>query len=243
MAIRRRRRKYLHHVLYMAIRIRHSQTLYRCYTDAIFVEMLYAGRCYNRTCRCRAWTVGCWRMASRTEVMPPSETIWAPFEGDLRAMAAIVAHPCSWHNTNTNKHKGWQKTDEKRVTKTDETHNTKAERPKVWDKRRMTKDERQKVKREYERYKRRETKNEWCHETKDEMWKTNKSTTKDEPWNNRNENVFVRPNGLRENTDPAISCRGPGPTAERGTTLSRNIIYVCALICNPNGSCTKYFGT
>ena len=28
---------------------------------------------------------------------------------------------------------------------------------------------------------------------------------------NRNENVFARPNGLRENAETAISCRGPGP--------------------------------
>ena len=28
---------------------------------------------------------------------------------------------------------------------------------------------------------------------------------------NRNENVFARPIGLRENAETAISCRGPGP--------------------------------
>ena len=28
---------------------------------------------------------------------------------------------------------------------------------------------------------------------------------------NRNENVFARPNGLRENAETAISCRGRGP--------------------------------
>ena len=32
---------------------------------------------------------------------------------------------------------------------------------------------------------------------------------------NRNENVFARPNGLRENTETAISCRGPGPARKK----------------------------
>ena len=31
----------------------------------------------------------------------------------------------------------------------------------------------------------------------------------------RNENVFARPNGLRENADSAISCRGPGPARKK----------------------------
>ena len=32
---------------------------------------------------------------------------------------------------------------------------------------------------------------------------------------NRNENVFARPNGLRENAETAISCRGPGPAGKK----------------------------
>ena len=32
---------------------------------------------------------------------------------------------------------------------------------------------------------------------------------------NRNENVFARPNGLRENAETAISCRGPGPARKK----------------------------
>ena len=32
---------------------------------------------------------------------------------------------------------------------------------------------------------------------------------------NRNENVFARPNGLRENAETAISCRGPGATRKK----------------------------
>ena len=32
---------------------------------------------------------------------------------------------------------------------------------------------------------------------------------------NRNENVFARPNGLRENAESAISVRGPGPAERR----------------------------
>ena len=32
---------------------------------------------------------------------------------------------------------------------------------------------------------------------------------------NRNENVFARPNGLRENADTAISVRGPGPARKK----------------------------
>ena len=32
---------------------------------------------------------------------------------------------------------------------------------------------------------------------------------------NRNENVFARPNRLRENPETAISCRGPGPAKKR----------------------------
>ena len=31
---------------------------------------------------------------------------------------------------------------------------------------------------------------------------------------NRNENVFARPNGRRENAETAISCRGPGPASK-----------------------------
>ena len=30
-----------------------------------------------------------------------------------------------------------------------------------------------------------------------------------------NENVFARPNGLREKAETAISCRGPGPTRKK----------------------------
>ena len=32
---------------------------------------------------------------------------------------------------------------------------------------------------------------------------------------NRNENVFARPNGLRENAETAISCRGPRPARKK----------------------------
>ena len=32
---------------------------------------------------------------------------------------------------------------------------------------------------------------------------------------NRNENVFARPNGLREYPETAISCRGPGPARKK----------------------------
>ena len=35
---------------------------------------------------------------------------------------------------------------------------------------------------------------------------------------NRNENVFARPNGLRENAETAISCRRPGPARKRYTS-------------------------
>ena len=31
----------------------------------------------------------------------------------------------------------------------------------------------------------------------------------------RNENVFARSNGLRENAETAISCRGPGPVRKK----------------------------
>ena len=31
----------------------------------------------------------------------------------------------------------------------------------------------------------------------------------------RNENVFARPNGLSENVETAISCRGPGPARKK----------------------------
>ena len=37
---------------------------------------------------------------------------------------------------------------------------------------------------------------------------------------NRNENVFARPNGLRENAETAISCGGPGPAKEKRYTSS-----------------------
>ena len=32
---------------------------------------------------------------------------------------------------------------------------------------------------------------------------------------NRDENVFARSNGLRENAETAISCRGPGPARKK----------------------------
>ena len=32
---------------------------------------------------------------------------------------------------------------------------------------------------------------------------------------NRNENVFTRPNGLRENAESAMSCRGPGRATKK----------------------------
>ena len=32
---------------------------------------------------------------------------------------------------------------------------------------------------------------------------------------NRNENVFARPNGIREKAETAISCRGPGPARKK----------------------------
>ena len=32
---------------------------------------------------------------------------------------------------------------------------------------------------------------------------------------NRNQNVFARPYGLRENAETAISCRGPGPARKK----------------------------
>ena len=35
---------------------------------------------------------------------------------------------------------------------------------------------------------------------------------------NRNENVFARPNGLRQNAETAISCRGPGPARKKRCT-------------------------
>ena len=37
----------------------------------------------------------------------------------------------------------------------------------------------------------------------------------------RNENVFARPNGLRENAETAISCRGPGPARKNRRNNSR----------------------
>ena len=38
---------------------------------------------------------------------------------------------------------------------------------------------------------------------------------------NRNENVFARLNGLSENADSAISCRGPGPARKKTYASSR----------------------
>ena len=38
---------------------------------------------------------------------------------------------------------------------------------------------------------------------------------------NRNENVFARPNGLRENAETAISWRGPGPARKKRYANSR----------------------
>ena len=37
----------------------------------------------------------------------------------------------------------------------------------------------------------------------------------------RNENIFARPNGLRENAETAISCRGPGPARKNRRNNSR----------------------
>ena len=36
-----------------------------------------------------------------------------------------------------------------------------------------------------------------------------------------NENVFALPNGLRENAETAISCRGPGPARKKRCASSR----------------------
>ena len=37
---------------------------------------------------------------------------------------------------------------------------------------------------------------------------------------NRNENVFARPNGLRQNAEkPRFSCRGPGPARKKNEIL------------------------
>ena len=38
---------------------------------------------------------------------------------------------------------------------------------------------------------------------------------------NTNENVSARPNGLRENAETVISCRGPGPARKKRYTSSR----------------------
>ena len=38
---------------------------------------------------------------------------------------------------------------------------------------------------------------------------------------NRNENVFARANGLRENAETAISCMGPGPARKKRYASSR----------------------
>ena len=48
----------------------------------------------------------------------------------------------------------------------------------------------------------------------------------------RNENVFARPNGLRENAETAISCRRSGP-AERGILVferRRKKMHRCTLV-------------
>ena len=38
---------------------------------------------------------------------------------------------------------------------------------------------------------------------------------------NRNENVFARPIGIRENVETAVSGRGPGPARKKRCTSSR----------------------
>ena len=39
---------------------------------------------------------------------------------------------------------------------------------------------------------------------------------------NRNENVLAQPDGLRENAETAISCRGPGPARKKRYTSTRS---------------------
>ena len=46
-----------------------------------------------------------------------------------------------------------------------------------------------------------------------------------------NENVFARPNGLREKAETAISCRGPGPTRKKRYTSSREEDDVATNVC------------
>lgn len=48
------------------------------------------------TCRCSGRAAGWRRIACTTTAMPPSSTIRAPLSGDLKAIAPIVAHPCSF---------------------------------------------------------------------------------------------------------------------------------------------------
>ena len=47
-------------------------------------------------------------------------------------------------------------------------------------------------------------------------------------------NVFVRPNGLRENAETAVSCRGPGPARKKKKVIpvveSRNKMHRCVLV-------------
>ena len=40
-------------------------------------------------------------------------------------------------------------------------------------------------------------------------------------WENRNENVFARPDGQREDAETAISCRRPGPARKKRYTSSQ----------------------
>ena len=48
---------------------------------------------------------------------------------------------------------------------------------------------------------------------------------------NGDENVFARPNGLRENAETAISCRGPGPARKKSDTRrGRKKMHRCALV-------------
>ena len=47
----------------------------------------------------------------------------------------------------------------------------------------------------------------------------------------RNENVSTRLNGLRENADSAVSCRGPGPARKKRYTSSREEAQDGAQMC------------
>ena len=47
----------------------------------------------------------------------------------------------------------------------------------------------------------------------------------------RDENVFARPNGLRENAETAMSCRGPGPARKKRSTSSRGEEEEGAQVC------------